>query len=209
MGYPRAPRQPATLRWIEGPLERVTAPTLDPLTLEELKLHCKVDHTADDSHLTNCAKAAVEYVEDAIPGNWQILQATYDLPVACWWEELRLPRPPLQSVTWIKYYDTAGTQQTLATTYYQVRTPWRQPGRIHRAALQSWPGLQVDRPYPITVRLVCGAAAASAVPYKLKQAVLMLTEHWYLNREAIGEVNGEMALAVTRLCEQSGWGFYG
>ena len=77
--------------------------------------------------------------------------AIFDVPVFCWWNgELKLPRPPLQSVGWVKYYDTAGTLQTLVTTEYLVRTPWQAPGKIERAPGKSWPSYEADRTWPIS-----------------------------------------------------------
>jgi uncharacterized phiE125 gp8 family phage protein len=195
---------------ILGPLELVTAPTLFPVTPSEAKTHCRVEIDADDTYITDILiPAATEFCEAHIDGHRQIMSATYDLPIAEFWEgPLPLPRPPLQSVTSLKYYDTDGTLTTLASTYYLTRIPFRQPGSIERAPDQTWPSLQSDRRLPIVVRFVGGWSTAALVPKRIKQAVLMLVGHWYVNREAVGQAGEEMAMAVDSLLKLEQWGSY-
>ena len=154
-----------------GPISLITAPSGAVLTTAEAKAQCKVDISDDDTLIDSLVSAATAFCEQEIYGHRQFLTATYDVPVVCWWEGLlKLPRPPLASVTHVKYYDTNGTQQTLASTYYTVRTPWKQPGSVERAPDQTFPSVQSDRRYPITIRLVAGYGAASAVPPQIGRA---------------------------------------
>jgi hypothetical protein len=67
-----------------------------------------------------------------------------------------LPRPPLASVDWIKYYDSSDNLQTLATSGYLVRNAWRQPGEIDIGPFQVWPALSTQRAYPILIQFVAG-----------------------------------------------------
>jgi hypothetical protein len=132
-----------------------------PVTRNEAKLHCRVDVdiTEDDTLIDNLIETATRFVEQEIWGTRQIMTATYDVPVECFWEgALRLPRPPLQAVT-VYYYDTAGTEQTLSSSLYTVRKPWRMPGTIERATNQSFPSFQSDRSYPIRIQMTCGYLA--------------------------------------------------
>lgn len=198
---------------ILGELSRVTETTPLGVSVSAMKSYLRVEHDLEDTLIGSLVKAATRYVEREICGTRQILTATYDLPVACWWESLKLPRPPLSSVTSIKYYDTDGTEQTVATSKYLVRTPTFAPGVIERAPDQEWPtDVQADRQYPITIRFVAGYTASSdACPEGLQQAIRMLVAHWYTHREAAmaGSVPQEIAFAVTSLAEAEGFGFYG
>jgi uncharacterized phiE125 gp8 family phage protein len=204
-----APSQPRVNPFPLGDLELVTAPVGQVVTTAEAKLWLRRDDDEDNDVIDALEAAAVKLVEQEIAGHRQLLLATWDVPVAGWWSgPLRLPRPPLSSVTWVKYYDSAGTLQTLATTEYLVRTPLRAPGTVERAPLKSWPALQSDRRLPVTIRFVAGYGAASAVPATIKTAVKLLVAHWYEHREAVGQFGGPLELAVRALLESEGYGSY-
>ena len=202
---------------ILGPIQLVTASTGSVLTLAEVKQHVRVEGSFvdDDSLLTNLIAVATRYVEHEIYGARQLLTATYDVLVREWWDCLDLPRPPLQSVTSVKYYDTSGTQQTVASSTYIVTVPMRLPGSIDLAPLAVWPTYQAGRAYPITVRFVCGYGASTAVPQLVKQALLVAIGELYNSREAgvLGVSAGGSSLsstmsAVRWLLEADGWGSY-
>lgn len=210
-----------------GPLQLVTAPSGYVVTLDEAKQHCRVESgfTDDNVYLTNLIATATRYVEHEIYGARQLLSATYDLPVADWWyDSLELPRPPLSSVTSVKYYDTSGTQQTLDSSNYSVTTSLRQPGWIDQSVAGTWPSYQIGRSYPITVRFVAGygagvaitaTAGASSVPATIRHAILLVIGELYNNREAglLGVAAGGTSitstlLAVRWMLESEGWGSY-
>ena len=164
-----------------GAWEIQTAAATDPVTLAEAKEHLRIDGTDDDTWLTNNITAATNIAQKF--ANRQFVTATYDwfLPGFCW-DELRVPMPPLQSVTSITYVDSAGTTQTLATSVYQVDAN-REPGRITPAYGQYWPSWRVDTYNAVTVRFVAGYGAASAVPKEVKTAILLWLGELYENRE--------------------------
>ena len=89
-----------------------------------------------------------------------------------------VPVPPLQSVTSIKYLDTAGAEQTLASYTYRVDAV-REPGRIALDYGKYWPST-----YPVmnavTVRFVAGYAT---VPEPIRWALLMLINELYEQRQ--------------------------
>jgi len=217
--YPRyygpfAPRQPVFVPSLLGDLELVTAPATYPVALNDVKSNSRIEIDDDNDLINNfIIPAATEYCERSFDGHRQLITATYDLPVAWWWNgEIALPRPPLQSITSVKYYDSAGTLQTLDSGRYLVRTPMKLPGRISRAPLGSWPALQADRQWPIVIRFVCGYGDdATDVPASIRQAILLFCGHLYENREATvvgNQVPVEIALGVDRLLQKHNFGSY-
>jgi uncharacterized phiE125 gp8 family phage protein len=97
-----------------------------------------------------------------------------------------VPRPPLQSVTWIKYYDTANVLQTWASSNYTTKTPagpkassgWIQP--VPAATFPS----TYDRPDAVEIKAVCGYGADSTdIPGALRQAMLLLLGEMFERRE--------------------------
>src|SRR5262245_1528310 len=83
---------------IDYGLVLVTPPAVEPLTLGEVKVHLRVDHTADDEDISDLITAARELCEE---------QSGRSLATQTWRLELdrfpawsfRLLRGPLQSVT--------------------------------------------------------------------------------------------------------------
>lgn len=208
-----------TVSELYGPLSVVTPATGYAVSVDQAKRQCRVDLAEDDTDFQSLIKQAAAFVEGEIYGNRTLLLTTFDLPVRDFWcwpecDGLRLPRPPLSSVTSITYYDTAGTSQTLATSYYNVRTPWSQPGRIERKPNVFYPPCQTDRPYPVTIRFVAGyidgstATAAqieAAIPPQVTRAMLLAIRAWYDDPGIIGK---DEQRAIDDLLGQCGWGSY-
>jgi len=203
-----APDQPLFVPSLLGPLQLVTPPTGRVLDVPEAKLHLRIpgDQDDEDEYLDGLIEAATLAVEESIPGHRQLLTAAWDVPVRCWWQGgLKLPRPPLQSVT-VSYYDQAGVLQTLDPSLYVVRAPTRGPGVLRRAPNQSWPALQVDRDYPVLVHMTSGYGTGNNVPATLRQAVRLWVADAFENR---GDAPGQAALdAFNRLCDLAGYGAY-
>jgi len=199
-----APQQPAFVPDLTGPLELVSRSDALAVTLEEAKIQCRQEED-DDVNIRGLINAAQEYVE--CDQSYTLLSTTFDLPVRGWWGNdtgLSLPRPPLLSVSSIRYYDAAGNVQTLDSSWYEVRKPWKQPAVILRAPLKTWPTLQCDRKYPIAIRFVAGFPDAASVPQLIKQAMLLLIEYWYDERSAVSEP----LAGADRLLNLAGWGQY-
>lgn len=175
----------------------LTAPAVEPVTLAEAKRHANVVASDDDTLIAALIVAARELVE--VDTSHALINQTWELELSGWWTGgLECPRPPLVSVTHIKYYDQDDVLQTLETAYYDVDTR-RQPGVIWWDEDYTAPTLS-DEANPVLVTYVAGyGAAASAVPQRAKQAILLLVGHWYRCREAVGTVGTEVALAYQRL----------
>lgn len=111
-------------------------------------------------------------------------------------------RPPLISVTTLKYIDTAGAQQTLDASNYVVDTE-SEPGRIYEAFTTTWPSIRGDRNSVEIIYTAGYGTTAATVPQNIKQAMLLLIGHWFENRETAGIMTiKEMPLAVQSLLMQ-------
>jgi uncharacterized phiE125 gp8 family phage protein len=180
--------------------ELVTPPAEEPLTLVEAKAHCRIDHADEDDLLDAFIVAAREYVEDL---TWrQLVTATWklyldDFPRG---RQIRLNKPPIQSITSIEYYDVEGDLQTFAASKYWVDTI-HAPGGILLKNGEAWPVVEVDRPNAVIITFVAGYGAAAAVPEKAKHAMRLLISHWDQNREAVltGTISKEVEFSVRAL----------
>ena len=118
-------------------LELVTAPTIEPVTLAEAKTHLRVDGADEETLISGLIKTAREWCEGY--QNRAFIMQTWRLYLDEWPEEyIRVPRPPLASVTSIKYTDSAGVINIWPVTEYLVDTHSK-PGRILRAYGKCWP----------------------------------------------------------------------
>lgn len=183
-------------------LKLITGPGIEPVSLPEAKLHLRVDGDDDDTAIMSQLMAARRWAEQAA---WRaFITQTWELTMDAFpgTDRIELPRPPLQSVTSVKYTIDAGTEYTYASSNYIVDTD-NEPGRIVLKSTSSWPS---DSLYPVNgvrIRFVAGYGDdAEDVPEHFRQAVLLLLGHWYENREQVvvsGAVPKELPLGVEAL----------
>lgn len=191
-------------------LNLYTAPTEEPVSLPEAKIHCRVTQSEDDEYIADLITAAREYVELNIPGGRQLCTATWDYVadrLPCSRERLELPKPKLASVTSVTYYDTSNTSTVMSSSDYVVTAPSSLPGSIQPAIGAQWPST-ADRDDAVTIRFVAGYGGASAVPMRAKQAMKMLISHWYDQREGVADKPlSAVPHSVDQLLQSMGWGY--
>ena len=165
-------------------LTLVTAPAAEPVSLTQAKAHLRVDHTSDDTLITEHITAARLQAEHTTKR--QLITATYDLWLNTFprGSQLVLPKPALQSVTTLKYTDYAGAETTWASSNYHVDAT-RVHGSLVLAYGISWPSVTLRTVNGIAVRFVAGYGAAADVPQDIKNAMLLLIGHYYENREGV------------------------
>lgn len=168
-------------------LSLVTAPTVEPVSLAEAKLHCRVTSDEETPLLETLITAARERAERAT--RLALLTQTWDLVLDAFPPELfvELPKPPLASVTWVKYRDGAGAWQTWASTNYSVEAPsgpYAARGRINLLLGGSWPSTYGEAG-DVSIRFVCGVTAATALPALLKTAMLLDIATFFQQREQV------------------------
>lgn len=186
----------------------ITAPAVEPVSLTEAKIHLRVDHNADDDYIATLITAAREHAEKI---SWRaFINRTLELSLTAWPCDncIRLPFPPLVSVTSITYLSYANVPATMSTADYIVVADV-EPGLITLAYAKTWPSEQLRSVLPIRIRYVAGyGATAVSVPARYKQAILLMVGHWYENREAvnIGNTVNTLPMAVDALLlSDRGW----
>lgn len=196
-----------------GVLQIVTAQTQEPVSIEEFKLHQRIDHDEDDLLIQSLLKAAREYVE-AETGRQLVTQTCdwkrngfpqegrekedYYCTGSLLGRSIKFPIPPCQSVTSVTYLAASdGTSTTLASSSYELQTAWvsgkvhpRIPhGRLVEAYNCTWPATR-DSIQSVTIRFAAGYGTAQYVPQEFKAVIKLLTAHWYENREATDAPQG-------------------
>jgi uncharacterized phiE125 gp8 family phage protein len=181
-------------------LKLVTAPTEEPIALSEAKLHART-HDADDTLVTRLIAASRKHVETFLQR--ALCTQTWDWFIDYYFPEhvLELPRPPLQSVTHIKYVDDAGVLQTLDPSKYAVcGAGHEEAARVLPVYNEYWPTDVRCQPEAVQIRLVAGFGAAAAVPEDIKAALLLIVGHLYAHREENHDFQlHELPLGAVRL----------
>ena len=165
-------------------LKLITAPATEPVSASEAKLHMRVDTTADDTYIGTIITAARQNVEAHL--RRAIISQTWEW-VADYWPRgsvIVLPKPPLISVTSVKYTSDAGVEATFSSGDYIVDTD-NEPGRIVLKTGKTWPSATLQEANGVRVRYVAGWANAAAVPAAVRQAVLLVCGSLYENREDV------------------------
>jgi uncharacterized phiE125 gp8 family phage protein len=182
---------------------RTVAPTLTPVSLEEAKDHVGAAEYDDDNRkIEGYIDAAVAYLDgySGILGRALITQ-TWKVNLCGWpCDGIRLPLGPVQSVTAVKYYNSANSQETLSAANYALYTDALGPfiGWLYGYSVPSL----YSRADAIEVTFVAGYGdEPKDVPAPIRRAILMIAGHWYENREAVnvGQPLTEVPLGVTAL----------
>ena len=164
-------------------LTLVTPPTAEPVTLQEVKEHLRITGSDEDALLTTFIEVAREYCEEY--QNRAYISQTWDLFLDEFPESpYSLPKPPLQSVTHLKYYDQDGTEDEFNSSNYLVDMASIK-GRISLAYNKSWPSVTLQPMNGVVIRFVAGYGDdGSDVPERIRNAIKVLVGQIYENREA-------------------------
>ena len=180
-------------------------PVVEPVSVEDLKLHARIDSGFEDSKLQSYLTAARIMLEKDTRRAFctqTVVVAMDFLPTY-----IVLPVAPVQSITSITYYDSLNVQQTLASTEYESDL-YAEPALIRPAFGKTWP-TTYERFNAVELTAVVGYGAASAVPEDAKQAMRLLASHWYRYGEAVADnVTHDVKLSYDALVGRLKWGDY-
>jgi uncharacterized phiE125 gp8 family phage protein len=199
-------------------LTKIQTASSEPVSLQEMKDWLRLEDSFDDALINAIQKAARTVVERAsgrqlVTTTWLMTLDTFPWQGGWWFLEapaifpdphsIRMPKAPLQSVSSVVYTAMDGTQQTLASSRYNVDTR-SDPGRIQLAFGQTWP---VTRPKPggIEITFVAGYGAAADVPDDLKTAIKMTAAWMYEHRGEDKDTNAMDIPAVVDSLIRLNW----
>ncbi len=165
---------------------KVTAgPAEDPDLLAQAMQQAIVEHGEDEALLRRLIATAHEHVQKYCNARF----GTQTIVVKCdaFADMQRLPVAPVQSVTSIKFLDTDGAEQTVATTVYEERFDDLEAAIVLKHG-QYWPSIQLGSRIELTVE-----AGYEVIPPTVRQAMLMFITDSYENRKPVN-VDGWTAL---------------
>lgn len=165
---------------------RVTSPPgSEPVSLSEMKAHLRVDSSDEDALISGLISAARGRVENET--SRALITQTLRLTLARFPDgrtSIMIPRPALQTVSSVSYYDSDGALQTLGSSAYVVQADY-EPARLQLAEseVDGWPDTDSDRLDTVQITYVAGWADANAVPTPLKSAIMLIAAHLFEHRE--------------------------
>jgi uncharacterized phiE125 gp8 family phage protein len=173
-------------------LGRTIEPTETPVTLPEAKHHLRVDDDAEDSLIEGLNQAATNWVEEYT--GRQLVDATWLLTLERFprFDELLLPRPPVNAITSITYHTSDGNALVMpAGDYVLDNSNDYGPHRLYLAQDADWPAEALRRVAGVEILYTAGYGGAEDVPDQFKSGIKMVAGSLYENRET--EVVGTIA----------------
>ena len=162
------------------PIKVITPPAELPVTVAEVKAFANVSINDDDTLLTSLLTSAVAKTENRTGS--RIITQTLELYLDSFpgtTGEIRLPGP-VASVTSVKYTDTDGDEQTLASSKY-VLDAVSNPARLVPAYEEEWPETR-EKVNAVVIRFVTGTAKADC-PEMIKTYIKACVTWQYDNRD--------------------------
>jgi uncharacterized phiE125 gp8 family phage protein len=149
----------------------ITPPAVEPISLSDAKLLLKIDGTDRDTELTLAIKSAREFCEDYQSKKY--ITQTLELVLDDFKSEIEFTScSPVQSVTSIKYTDSAGIESTIDAADYILDND-SFVNKIVPAYNKLWPSTILQPISAVRIRFVAGYGLAVAVPETVKWAMLL------------------------------------
>jgi uncharacterized phiE125 gp8 family phage protein len=183
------------------PMQLITPPAAEPVSLAEAKLHLRVDFDEDDAliqALISAARHAAEMLtqRQLVTARWRMVLDSFPgcglmgVPAG---QSFTLPghailltKSPVTSVVEIRYLDMAGIWQVMPAANYTVDNAC-EPGRITPVFGQIWP-IALPQIGAVSVIFDAGYGSAADVPEGLKSWIKLRLGSLYAHREEVASM---------------------
>jgi hypothetical protein len=184
------------------PLQLVTPPIDEPVTLAEAKLHLRVDFDEDNAlilALISAARQAAETItgRQFITARWKMVldrfagqegmanscESNFSLPN----HAILLFKCPVQTVTSIQYLDMNGVMQSMPPAHYVLDTAC-EPARVTPVFGQIWP-VSLPQIGAVNVTFDAGYGSPQDVPEGIKSWIKIRVGSLYAHREEMSVIN--------------------
>ena len=160
-----------------------TQPTFEPITLDQLSNHVRVDSQDDIDYIDGLISVAREFV-DSVTGrvsgvtSFRLVGESWEVLAQSMWR-LVIHRAPLVAVQSVKYYaPDAASQTTMSADDYRVIAAF-EPGMIE---VKETPPELDERADAVEINFTAGHAEACDIPAVHRHAIKLLAGHLYENR---------------------------
>ena len=161
-----------------------TAPLVEPVTNDEVKLYARIDGSSEDTLIDSFIQAVREATEKFLGRaliNQSITVSLNEWPIS----PIELPRPPLVSITEVRTVGEDLSESVYSSDYYYVQTK-KEPGELVIKFDKSDP-CNTDRYFGgYEIEFIAGyGATAEDVPQPIKLAIILWAADIYENRVPI------------------------
>ena len=191
-------------------LNRIAEPSVEPVSLSELKSHLRIDQdfTDDDMYLQNLISAARGYVETVCDRTLVLTQWRMCMDVFPPWD-IELPRPPIApGDVVVTYIPSDNIYNPVPYTNFRVDRD-STPAAIRPQWNLFWPSARGAENDVVVTWFAGYGDSGVKVPPAARHSMLMLCGHWFVNREAVapGSMN-TVPMAVDAMLGSISWGNY-
>ena len=205
-------------------LRLITAPAIELITLNDLKLHLRVteiderdsggtEAVIEDALLNSLIVTARKMIEGLcgplITQTWE--QYEQDFPTN---NIIRIWKPRVTTFTSLIYTDDDSVATTLSATNSTTDLIDEFRPKVVLKNDYSWPTVTLFEANPIKLTFICGyGSSADDVPEPIRQAMLILCAHLYENREMYNiSISGNSVVPIPWTTEAliapyRAWGF--
>jgi uncharacterized phiE125 gp8 family phage protein len=166
--------------------------------------HLRVGNDPDDLlHISGLIGAATRTVENML--GIALITQGWELTLDAWPDcgPIILRRPPIISITEVRYISTAGVSTVLAPAMYFLDAA-ASPARLAPSFGNLWPETR-EQMAAIKITFQAGYGSSwNDVPESARLAIMLLVAHWYENREAVnvGNIVTPLPFAVDALLDE-------
>lgn len=181
-----------------------------PLTIAEVRTALRIEHDSEDSVIERSLRSAMEFFEEET--NRPVTPGVYEIALDDWpCGPVCLERGPVRSVEPIGYLPADGGAEVELDATLDLST--RSDGLGELRVIGGWPtgiGL-ASRTGNVRIRFAAGYTRRGAtdgerrftLPAKAEQALILLTGHWFENREESSDRdNKAIILGAERIMRQ-------
>ena len=184
------------------PMQLITPPAGEPVSLQEAKAHLRVDFDDDDGLIQALIAAARQAAEtitnrqlmsarwkpvmDSFPGP-SLMGVPAGQPFSLPGHAILIHKSPVLNVVSINYLDMAGVLQSMPASNYTVDAAC-EPARITPVFGQIWP-IALPQIGAVSVTFDAGYGAAASVPEGIKSWIKLRVGSLYAHREEVAALS--------------------
>lgn len=181
-------------------IKQITPPSVEPVTLDELRLISGANTTVEDDYLNVCGITA-RMIFERLTGR-VVMNSKFRQRVSTWnGGPAYLMVGPVTSVTEVGYYDADNETATmdLANISCDIDSI---PSPIY-VQTGSYPSYNTIREYPVWFDFFAGAADRGEVDSAIKSAILNYADHLFKVRGVVvvGTIVSEIPLGFKTICD--------
>jgi len=184
------------------PMQLITPPAGEPVSLQEAKAHLRVDFDDDDGliqALIAAARQAAETITNRqlMSARWKLVMDSFPGPSLMGvpaGQSFSLPghailihKSPVLNVVSINYLDMAGVLQSMPASNYTVDAAC-EPARITPVFGQIWP-IALPQIGAVSVTFDAGYGTAASVPEGIKSWIKLRVGSLYAHREEVAALS--------------------